>query len=90
MPFDRLHPWFSNEDSGFCHGAAVNFSNLQESLSFYNASKLTLYVSEMHNSVYFLFNTPQSCVMSISKCGGTSTDCDCELDLDEKYSMDLA
>jgi len=53
LPFDRSHPWFSNEDSGFCAGAAVNFSNLQECLSFYRESKFTLYASEMSSSVYF-------------------------------------
>lgn len=57
----------SQMKTGFCGGAAVNFSNLQESLSFYRASKFTLYATELHNSVYFLFIAPQSCVTSISK-----------------------
>lgn len=82
----------------YIHGSQMKTLNfvvvlqliLQEYLSFYCASKLTLYVSEMRNSVYFLFNAPQSCVTSISKWGGTSTDLDCELGLDVKYSMDLA
>lgn len=80
----------SQMKTGFCGGAAVNFSKLQESLSFYRASKFTLYATEMHNSVYFLFIAPQSCVTSITKRGETSADCVCGLGLDEKYRMDLA
>lgn len=76
-------------NSGFCGGAEDNFRNIQESLSFYHTSKLTLYASEMCGFVYFLFNAPQSCT-SISKRGGTATDRDWEAPLDVKYRLHLA
>lgn len=49
--------------------------------------KLTLYASEMCSFVYFLFNTPWSCI-SISKLGGTATDWDFGCEIQTTSSLD--